>query len=72
MDELKPQVANIDWQRRAPTPLLIARLRCKHGELRFFSSFTTFGCPLDITVESLRVEHLFPADARTRELLVAG
>jgi len=72
MDELKPQVANIDWQRRAPTPLLIARLRSKHGELRFFSSFTTFGCPLDITVESLRVEHLFPADARTRELLVAG
>jgi hypothetical protein len=28
-----------------------------YGELRFLSTFTTFGMPLDITVESLRIEH---------------
>ncbi len=50
-------------------PLLLARLASSRGELAFFSTFTTFGAPLDVTVASLRVEHLFPADARTREAL---
>ena len=45
------------------------RLATTRGELAFFSTFTTFGSPLDVTVASLRVEHLFPADARTREVL---
>lgn len=39
------------------------RLRSTAGELAFFSAFTTFGTPLDVTVASLRVEHFFPADA---------
>jgi hypothetical protein len=51
-------------------PLLLARLASTRGELAFFSTFTTFGSPLDVTVASLRVEHLFPADARTRAALV--
>ncbi len=50
-------------------PLLLARLASRRGELAFFSTFTTFGSPLDVTVASLRVEHLFPADARTRGIL---
>jgi len=48
------------------TPLLLARLASSRGELTFFSTFTTFGAPLDVTVAALRVEHLFPADAATR------
>lgn len=52
------------------TPLLHTRLRSHSGvELSFFSAFTTFGTPLDVTVASLRVEHFFPADAATREAL---
>jgi hypothetical protein len=31
--------------------------------------FTTFGTPQDITLASLRVEHLFAADAATRAIL---
>lgn len=31
--------------------------------------FTTFGTPHDITLASLRVEHLFPADPKTLELV---
>jgi transcriptional regulator with XRE-family HTH domain len=50
-------------------PLLLARLASQRGELAFFSTFTTFGSPLDVTVASLRIEHLFPADAHTREIL---
>jgi transcriptional regulator with XRE-family HTH domain len=50
-------------------PLLLARLESPRGELAFFSTFTTFGSPLDVTVASLRVEHLFPADAATRAAL---
>jgi hypothetical protein len=33
--------------------------------LAFFSMFTTFGTPQDITLASLRVEHVFSADAHT-------
>jgi len=50
-------------------PLLLTRLRGPAGELRFFSTFTTFGAPLDVTLASLRVEHLFPADEATRRAL---
>jgi len=48
-----------------PTPLLLTRVNTAHGELRFLSTFTTFGMPQDITVESLRIEHLIPADPET-------
>lgn len=33
------------------------------------STFTTFGMPLDITVTSLRIEHLIPADAGTWQVM---
>jgi hypothetical protein len=31
--------------------------------------FTTFGSPQDITLASLRVEHMFAADEATRQLM---
>jgi transcriptional regulator with XRE-family HTH domain len=54
---------------RAMPPVLTTRFATRHGELAFFSMFTTFGTPQDITLASLRVEHMFAADARTRETL---
>ena len=50
-------------------PLLLTRLNSSQGELRFLSTFTTFGMPLDITVASLRIEHLIPADPATWQLM---
>lgn len=50
-------------------PVLATRLQTPWGRLSFFSTFTTFGTPLDITVASLRVEHQFPADSHTGEVL---
>jgi transcriptional regulator with XRE-family HTH domain len=53
-------------------PVLTTRFATPHGELAFFSMFTTFGTPQDITLASLRVEHMFAADAATRAILQAG
>jgi len=55
----------------ARSPVLATRLRTPAGPLSFFSTFTTFGTPLDITVASLRVEHQFPADEETRVVMRA-
>jgi transcriptional regulator with XRE-family HTH domain len=54
---------------QAQAPVLTTRFRSPHGELAFFSMFTTFGTPNDITLASLRVEHMFPADEATRAVL---
>ncbi|MDX1997185.1 MAG: helix-turn-helix transcriptional regulator [Thermoanaerobaculia bacterium] len=59
------------WGRPAP-PVLTSRFATPHGELAFFSMFTTFGTPQNITLASLRVEHLFAADATTRAVLEAS
>ena len=73
LDSLSPQVP--EALRGAPSilntaaPVMVSRFGSSLGELAFFSAFTTFGSPMDVTAASLRVEHLFPADARTRTLL---
>jgi transcriptional regulator with XRE-family HTH domain len=54
------------------TPLLLTRLRSEAGELRLFSMFSSFGSPLDVTLASLRIEHLFAADAATAKALAGG
>ena len=51
------------------SPVLTARYVTPHGELAFFSLFTTFGTPYDITLASLRIEHLYAADETTRATL---
>jgi hypothetical protein len=51
--------------------VLTARFATSRGELAFFSMFTTFGTPQDITLASLRVEHMFAADEATRAVVKA-
>lgn len=73
VEELRPQLPR-RLTSHAPSasamPLLLTWLRTPDGgELKFFSAFTTFGAPLDVTAASLRVEHFFPADAATRQRL---
>lgn len=50
-------------------PLVLTRIRSRRGGLNFLSTFTTFGMPQDITLTSLRIEHLIPADAHTWEVM---
>lgn len=59
-----------NWSR--PTaPVLSTRYATPVGELAFFSMFTTFGTPHDITLASLRVEHMFAADNATQTVMEA-
>lgn len=59
------------WRTRepgaTPVPLLTTVLRNDQVELRFFSTFSTFGTPRDITIDELRIECMFPADDATAE-----
>lgn len=41
-------------------------------ELSFFSTITTFGTPLDITVSEIAIEAFFPADDQTGQWLAAS
>lgn len=50
-------------------PLLTLRFATPFGELRFFRMFSTFGSPQNISLSSLRVEHMFAADEATKEIL---
>ena len=50
-------------------PLVMTRIDSPEGKLSFLSTFTTFGMPLDITVASLRIEHLIPADPLTWQVM---
>lgn len=74
VDELRPQLPRrlaAPLLERPAAPLLETALRTVDGgALRFYSAFTTFGAPLDVTAASLRVEHFFPADEATRLRLV--
>jgi MmyB-like transcription regulator ligand binding domain len=61
-----------EWRTRqlgiAPAPLLTTTLRSDEGELRFLSTWTTFGTTWNITIEELRIESMFPADEATAEM----
>jgi transcriptional regulator with XRE-family HTH domain len=51
---------------------IIVPLRLRHqdgSELRFMSIISTFGTPLDVTVQELSIEAFLPADAATAEAL---
>jgi transcriptional regulator with XRE-family HTH domain len=56
-------------------PFLAIEFRKGELELRYFSTLTSLGTPHDITLQELRVEAFFPADAATEETsrrLMAG
>jgi transcriptional regulator with XRE-family HTH domain len=46
-------------------PFLAIEFRNGDADLRFFSTLTSLGTPHDITLQELRVEAFFPADAAT-------
>jgi transcriptional regulator with XRE-family HTH domain len=53
---------------------IVVPLRIRHGggELAFFSTVSTFGTPLDITVAELAIESFFPADPHTAAVLAGN
>ena len=70
-DELAAYPAPADSGAAGPASDVVVplRLRIPGGELSFFSTVTTFGTPVDITVEELSIESFFPADRATADHL---
>ena len=66
-----PTPANSELPQEMP-PLVLTRIRSPQGELSLLSTFTTFGMPQDITLTSLRIEHLIPADESTWQVMRAA
>jgi hypothetical protein len=52
--------------------VLPLRLRGDAGELSFFSTISTFGTAVDVTLAELSIEAFYPADAATANALLAG
>jgi transcription regulator MmyB-like protein len=50
--------------------VLPMRLRQADGELSFFSTISTFGTAVDITLAELAIEAFYPANARTAARLL--
>ena len=46
-------------------PVLTLDFRSPAGPLRFFETITTFAAPFDVTLDELRIDCAFPADALT-------
>lgn len=40
-------------------------LRIDGRELRLFSTITTFGTPMDVTIDEIAIESYYPADAQS-------
>jgi transcriptional regulator with XRE-family HTH domain len=53
-----------------PEILLPLRIRDGAQELEFFSTISTFGTPIDITLAELAIEAFYPANARTAARLL--
>jgi transcriptional regulator with XRE-family HTH domain len=49
----------------ADQPFVQVHLRRDGVDLRFFTTLTTLGTPLDLTAQEIRIESYFPADERT-------
>lgn len=50
-------------------PVLPMRIGLDGIELSLFTMLTSFGTPLDVTADELRIENLYPADAQSEALM---
>ncbi|MBL8670180.1 MAG: helix-turn-helix transcriptional regulator [Alphaproteobacteria bacterium] len=66
-----PALAQAQPIDEAPSPVLAMHFRKGGTALRLFTTIATLGTPQDVTLQELRVECFFPADAETASLLRA-
>ena len=65
--QIAPLTANS--QAEEPPILVPFRLSTPLGELSLFTTLTTFGTPLDVTIDELAIELFFPANDHTDQIL---
>ena len=75
-EQVQPPWAEILSERESsanlngPHPLMIPiHLRYQGRDIRIFSTITTLGTPIDVTLQELRIETFFPADAESEAVL---
>jgi hypothetical protein len=68
-----PNVAALgsSWRTRSETPTVVVPLQLRVGDLTqsWFSTNTSIGTPVDITLEELHVELFHPADEATAAMV---
>jgi len=70
LSEVEPLLARMGVMPvTAETPPLMIGVRLRRGELalNLFTTITTLGTAQDVTLQEMRIETLFPADATTKE-----
>jgi hypothetical protein len=63
-----PRICDIPTIDDAPEPVLSIHFRKGQTELKLFTTLATLGTPQDVTVQEIRIECFFPADAQTGRL----
>ena len=58
----------IDFQIDNELPIMSLVLEKNGKKASFFTTITTFGTPLDLTTQELRIELLFPSDEETKNI----
>lgn len=66
-----PETWRLPDLRQPPVLVLPLHLKKDDLELRLFTTLTTVGTPLDVTVQELRIESFLPADPATEQTLRA-
>jgi len=65
---LENKVETTELHMESNIPVMSFTLQKGNQQATFFSTITTFGTPLDVTTQELRIESLFPADEATQQL----
>ena len=60
-----PSLAKARWIEEPAGPVLNIHFRKDATDLRLFTTITTLGTPQDVTLQEIRIECFFPADAPT-------
>ena len=63
-----PALSHVPALEELPSPVLAMHFRNGQTSLRLFTTIATLGTPQDVTVQELRIESFFPADADTAQV----
>jgi hypothetical protein len=63
-----PALSHVPALEELPSPVLAIHFRKGQTALRLFTTIATLGTPQDVTVQELRIECFFPADADTAQV----
>ena len=63
-----PALSHMPTLEELPSPVLVMHFRKGQTSLHLFTTIATLGTPQDVTVQELRIECFFPADADTGQV----